>query len=67
MPTSLLGASVYVPYVDRLGDGKTPFQYSVKQYISGINGDSVAGLLPGKSHRQIYPYHHTMRNRKLNM
>lgn len=50
MPTSLLGGSVQVPYVDRLGDGKTPFLFTVKQYIGGYNGNDISGILPGKSH-----------------
>ena len=58
MPTSLLGASVQVPYVDRLGTGKTPFLFTVKQYISGIDGDNVAGILPGKSSAYNYHDHH---------
>ena len=48
IPTPLLTGSIVVPYVDRLGDGKTGFQFSVKQYIGGYNGDNVAGYVPGK-------------------
>ena len=47
IPTPLLAGSITVPYVDRLGDGKTGFQFSVKQYIGGYDGDNVAGLVPG--------------------
>ena len=47
--SDLLQGSIRVPYVDRLGDGKTPFQSSIKQYIGGVNGQDVAGLVPGNS------------------
>ncbi|KAI4270847.1 MAG: hypothetical protein L6R38_007004 [Xanthoria sp. 2 TBL-2021] len=43
---SLLGASVYVPYTDRLRDGRTPFQYAVQIYIGGVNGKDVQALVP---------------------
>lgn len=45
---SLLGASVYVPYTDRLRDGRTPFQYAVQIYIGGVNGKDVQALVPCK-------------------
>lgn len=44
---NLLGASVYVPYVDRLSDGKTPFLFPVRNYIGGYNGNDVAAVVPG--------------------
>ena len=53
MPTPLLAGSIMVPYVDRLGDGKTGFVFSVKQYIGGYNGDDVSGYVPGR--RLIFP------------
>lgn len=46
---ALLGGSVYVPFVDRLGDGETPFVYPNLAIVGGVNGDSLAGLVPGKS------------------
>ena len=51
IPTPLLAGSIQVPYVDRLGDGKTGFLFSVKQYIGGYNGNDVSGYVPGKSFR----------------
>lgn len=44
----LLGASIQVPYVDRLNDGETPFSFSVKQYIGGVNGKDISALVPCK-------------------
>lgn len=46
IPTPLLTGSIVVPYVDRLGDGKTAFQFSVKQYIGGYDGDDVSAYVP---------------------
>ena len=43
---SLLGASINVPYVDRLKDGKSPFNYPIQNYIGGVNGQDVAGVVP---------------------
>ena len=48
IPMPLLGGSIIVPFVDRLGDGKTGFTFSVKQYIGGYDGDDVSGYVPGK-------------------
>ena len=48
LPTSLLEGAIRVPYVDRLGDGKTPFQYSIHDYISGVNGQDISGFVPGR-------------------
>lgn len=45
---SLLGASVYVPYTDRLRDGRTPFQYAIQNYIGGVNGKDIQALVPCK-------------------
>lgn len=42
----LLGASIQVPYVDRLNDGKTPFLFSVKQYIGGVDGKDITSVVP---------------------
>lgn len=41
--------SIYVPYTDRLGDGETPFNYPVRNYIGGVDGQTqafVEGLVP---------------------
>lgn len=48
IPDPLLAGSIIVPYVDRLGDGKTGFQFNIKQYIGGHDGDDVSGYVPGK-------------------
>ena len=48
IPTPLLNGNIIVPYVDRLGDGKTGFTFSVKQYIGGYDGSDVSGYVPGK-------------------
>lgn len=48
IPTPLLAANIQVPYVDRLGDGKAGFQFSVKQYIGGYDGSDVSAYVPGK-------------------
>ena len=45
---NLFSGSFVIPYVDRLGDGKTPFRFSVKSYIGGLNDDNVNALVPGK-------------------
>ncbi|KAL8768199.1 MAG: hypothetical protein Q9209_005508 [Squamulea sp. 1 TL-2023] len=45
---SLLGGNVYIPYTDYLRDGKTPFQYAVKNYIGGVNDQDVQALVPFK-------------------
>ncbi|KAI4242443.1 MAG: hypothetical protein L6R40_003997 [Gallowayella cf. fulva] len=42
---ALLGGNIYVPYTDRLKDGKTPFQYPVRNYIGGIDGQSQAYVM----------------------
>ncbi|KAG4437811.1 hypothetical protein IFR05_006698 [Cadophora sp. M221] len=43
---SLMSGSVYVPYVDRLKDGKTPFQYSTSAIIGGTDGKTLMGAVP---------------------
>ncbi|KAI4172573.1 MAG: hypothetical protein LQ346_008573 [Caloplaca aetnensis] len=43
---ALFSGSIYVPYTDRLNDGKTPFNYGVRNYIGGLNGEDVRGLIP---------------------
>ena len=48
LPKQLLGGSIQVPYVDRLGDGKTPFLFSVKQFVGGYNGVDISASVPGK-------------------
>ncbi|KAL8649172.1 MAG: hypothetical protein Q9226_005682 [Calogaya cf. arnoldii] len=42
---SLLSASVYIPYTDRLRDGKTPFQTAVQNYIGGVNDQDIQAIL----------------------
>lgn len=43
---SLLGANINVPYVDRLKDGKTPFNYPIQNFIGGVNGKDIATVVP---------------------
>ncbi|KAL9051789.1 MAG: hypothetical protein Q9206_004565 [Seirophora lacunosa] len=47
---ALVGASIYVPYTDRLRDGRTPFNYAVQNYIGGVAGNvlqaDVEALVP---------------------
>ncbi|KAL8744931.1 MAG: hypothetical protein Q9190_002883 [Brigantiaea leucoxantha] len=43
---NLLSASLYIPYTDRLKDGKTPFNYPVQNYIGGVNGQDVQAVVP---------------------
>ena len=52
---ALDAGSITVPWVDRLGDGKTGFSFSVKQYIGGYKGSDVGGYVPGKR----FPHHRT--------
>lgn len=47
LPKDLLGGSIQVPYVDRLNDGKTPFLFSIKQFVGGFNGAIISGFVPG--------------------
>lgn len=44
----LIEGLVYITFVDRLGDGKTPFQYPMFQIIGGANGQVLAPLVPGE-------------------
>lgn len=46
LPKALLAGAIIVPFVDRLSDGKTRFSYSVKNYIGGVNGDSISPYVP---------------------
>lgn len=46
---NLYQGSVYVPYVDRLNDGKTPFRFNVKSFLGGVNNNDVNSVVPGKS------------------
>ena len=48
LPDELLSGGISVPYTDRLGDEKTPFTFSVKQYVGGANGQDISGVVPGK-------------------
>lgn len=43
----LIEGLVYITFVDRLGDGKTPFQYPLFQIIGGNNGQILTPLVPG--------------------
>ncbi|KAI4146539.1 MAG: hypothetical protein L6R39_003430 [Caloplaca ligustica] len=44
--SSLMSGSIYIPYTDRLKDGKTPFNYPVQNYIGGVNGQDVQAAVP---------------------
>ena len=48
LPTQLFGASITVPYVDRLGDGETGFTNNVRGYIGGYKGSTLGATVPGK-------------------
>lgn len=41
----MMAGRLLVPFVDRLGNGLTPFNYPLKNWISGV-GDSLKGLVP---------------------
>ncbi len=43
---SLLGAAIIVPFTDRLKDGKTPFNYPLRNYIGGVNGKDIKAVIP---------------------
>lgn len=45
---ALKQGSIYVPYVDRLKDGKTPFNYPVQNYIGGTQ-KFVEAYIPGQT------------------
>ena len=45
---ALKQGNIYVPYVDRLGDGKTPFNYMVQNYIGGTK-KNVEAYIPGQT------------------
>ena len=44
---ALKSANIYVPYVDRLKDDKTPFNYAVQNYIGGTKS-FVEAYIPGQ-------------------
>ncbi|KAI9715305.1 MAG: hypothetical protein M1828_000905 [Chrysothrix sp. TS-e1954] len=44
--TSLLTASIYVPFTDRLGDGKTAFNTPSRNFLGGFNGQDLMALVP---------------------
>lgn len=46
--SALLSGSIYVPYTDRLKDGKTPFNYGIQNYIGGVDGREFEGVVPGR-------------------
>lgn len=43
---ALFSGGVAVPYVDYLGDKKTPFNFLVQGYIGGINGNDLEAVVP---------------------
>ena len=43
----LLQGEVYIPFVDRLNDGETAFQYPLLNLIGGVNGQLMPALAPG--------------------
>ncbi|KAF7503934.1 hypothetical protein GJ744_003015 [Endocarpon pusillum] len=43
---ALMGAGINVPYVDRLRDGKTPFNYPCRTFIGGVNGKDISAVVP---------------------
>lgn len=43
---ALLSAQYSVPYVDRLGDGQSAFQYQLNNYIGGLDGQNTMSLVP---------------------
>ena len=43
----LIEGLVYITFVDRLEDGKTPFQYPMFQIIGGNDGELLSSLVPG--------------------
>lgn len=57
IPTPLFSGSLIFPYVDRLGDGQTPFTFSVKSYIGGFDGDSDSAYIPGKGSKPSLGLH----------
>lgn len=44
---ALLTATIILPFVDRLGNGKTAFGKGLSNFIGGLNGMDVQGLVPG--------------------
>lgn len=44
---ALLTATISLPFVDRLGNGKTAFTKALSNFIGGLNGMNVQGLVPG--------------------
>lgn len=45
---ALMTGSVSLPYVDRLADGKTAFAMPIRKFIGGVNGQTLAGGVPGR-------------------
>lgn len=43
---SLRATQVILPYIDRLGDGKTPFSKTAVGFIGGTNGNTLGGVVP---------------------
>lgn len=52
---SLMGSAVLLPFVDRNANGKTPFLKSVANFIGGVNGQAVSGLVPGEQLLHLRP------------
>ena len=46
---ALLSGAIYIPYTDRLKDGKTPFNYAIQNYIGGVNGQDISAYVPSMS------------------
>ena len=46
LPTALMEGAIIVPWVDRLADRKTPFSFSVKDYIGGVDGEDITPYVP---------------------
>lgn len=44
----ILNGAVYVPYVDNLKDGKTAFQYPLKDIVSALNNEVLSSIIPSK-------------------
>ena len=47
IPAVVAGAAS-VTFVDRLGNGKTPFTLPIRNFIGGVNGQALSGLVPSK-------------------
>ncbi|KAL8720652.1 MAG: hypothetical protein Q9225_002522 [Loekoesia sp. 1 TL-2023] len=43
---ALMAGNIYVPYTDRLKNGKDAFNHPVQNYIGGVNGKDIEGVVP---------------------